>query len=1351
VVVPTTPHIVSSWAKIYGNNETSPSGSTEGRAPIIHIEARAPGQTLDGSEGLPGGMSPKVDPKDDDRGHKRKAEGQLELPAAGSREVVCLEEEEKWVKVALLGNNLLSLKAMWQKFENMFYEPMLNVRNLSRFDSNGGGYTIEVCSVRFERIMSDLARIGRDCGLEVCFGKKRDSGRAKAKPVDLLAKTTKATNLLCSWNINGWRSKRVEVEYALRREKPLFLAVQETNLSTEDFVPRVTGYKIIHEPKNSINEATRGNMLCIRRDIPSTSVEGVQGFLTAAKAFGIRSYGSEKSATWTVGSVYLPGRKRLTSYREVRQDLARWMRKRRPLDPVILGGDWNMEPDKLHKWLVKNKLSGWCVFPVAGDDKTWHSPMTGRKFSAIDHVVGTVEALRRCTPVHVDRTWDLSDHWKISCSHRAMVQEIDRMETKPKFDRNGVVKKATEIFGSTYWDVLADMPENNETIISTFIGTANRVAKNLGLVQSRQRHTERSKHIPPELKRAFEQRRRAYGEYLTCYDPQEKRGQWDYYLFLKKEAKTALREFNRNNFTAWVQAGCERVRSHDSKGTWQWINQTSGKSSREAGHGLAIKSKAGKLLCGAKKVTAAWKEHFEGLAADVTGHSMSKSFWETRLADLEEKPEWDDLNDDLTFSEVGEVVRSLQNGKATGDDSIPGEFYKAMLGEDTGIPTSSASKTLFRIIEQVWLQGVPEVWQRASIISIPKKGDLTDTNNYRGISLINLGVKIAAKIMANRISRLAEKNGNLCPEQFGFRKKEECVALYATLLDTCQRRSNDGKPTFVAFLDIQKAYDTVPIWALLTKLSKLGIRGHALRFIENLYLTSKANVRCGENETETFEILRGVRQGCPLSPILFNLFINELMAGSEDTGVDIIGTGGKLGGGLFADDAAGLAESAEMLQAFCHKASAWAGRFEMNFGIKKCGVMVVGPSQGVPDPTIYLQGEILPVVDEYRYLGIMFTKDLSLARHVRSKSTGVRLATLRYLPFLRNHAIPVAFRLNFLKCVIVSAALHGAELLGNNIAQLNDLQRAVNHAMKIVAGVKGTSPSICADALSREFNIPPVAASCILRRMKAWRKWITLPTKVHEIIQEQAVNKKDTWAKRTRTIFNKLQMQGCSLSEMKEKVHKHYWEGRHSTTKRMKEYTKFNMATSSEYLRGCYSSTNQRANTWLIRARCGYLPDFARAVAAGFLPKHFGGMCLSCGEEGAADFGHILLECPLFDNLRVETGLQKVINFLRIRVMDEESVESYSTVIIAGLFGGSLSGDQDFALEWAESKPQSGNRLVGEFLRISIPRLQQCIRETVQSSRTQVRDSFQSSRSPTGMAVRDTARAFNVHGGVLVD
>ena len=136
-------------------------------------------------------------------------------------------------------------------------------------------------------------------------------------------------------------------------------------------------------------------------------------------------------------------------------------------------------------------------------------------------------------------------------------------------------------------------------------------------------------------------------------------------------------------------------------------------------------------------------------------------------------------------------------------------------------------------------------------ITIPKKLWSIWLWQLSSISLNN-GIKLVSKIVSKRISEYGLKNNFIRPEQFGFRNKEESINWFISIRKICQRRKNNNKETYLAFLDLKKAYNSVPIGNILYKLDTLGIRGKCYQFIKNLYLTSKASVKIDDQYSESF-------------------------------------------------------------------------------------------------------------------------------------------------------------------------------------------------------------------------------------------------------------------------------------------------------------------------------------------------------------------------------------------------------------------------------------------------------------------------------------------------------------------
>lgn len=244
--------------------------------------------------------------------------------------------------------------------------------------------------------------------------------------------------------------------------------------------------------------------------------------------------------------------------------------------------------------------------------------------------------------------------------------------------------------------------------------------------------------------------------------------------------------------------------------------------------------------------------------------------WKNHKENIKNKFEKIDILRDIEKEEWKQIIGSLKRNKTGGVDRIINKQIK--FGPD------NLKEAIREIVEIVIKKGeLPESWKRTRVHTIYKKGDENDPDNYRGISLLPTMYKIMSKIIARRLINIAEET-NMIDETQGVAKLGFSAFNEARTLHNVIEDANDNERELqVMYIDITKAYDRVETWALKEILEEIGLPEKVRNLLVEINKGLVGSTNTDFGETKTFNIKRGLRQGCPLSPLIFCLIIEPLL------------------------------------------------------------------------------------------------------------------------------------------------------------------------------------------------------------------------------------------------------------------------------------------------------------------------------------------------------------------------------------------------------------------------------------------------------------------------------------------
>lgn len=468
------------------------------------------------------------------------------------------------------------------------------------------------------------------------------------------------------------------------------------------------------------------------------------------------------------------------------------------------------------------------------------------------------------------------------------------------------------------------------------------------------------------------------------------------------------------------------------------------------------------------------------------------------------------LNSDITLTEMLRALKRLHPGRAAGPDGLRAEFLKYASWEvRSGRSYSEVhllAPVLVALFQQLFSHGLyVRSWSSATLSPVFKKGDATNLDNYRAIAVGSVFGKLYAVLLDARLSVCAERHNWRAEGQAGFRpgkSTSDHIFVLRHLVEKAQL--SPGPPLFCCFVDFKKAYDLVRRDLLMQRLAELGVHGHMLEAITQMYwevpLVPKHDGTLGASINSTC----GVKQGDPLSPLLFGLFIDEfeswlsgrLPAAGVQMGTKLVQML------LYADDMALLARSPGELQQMLDLLAEFSDAKHMVVSVPKTEVVVFRKPASRPQPNWQwtYKGERVQQSAEFRYLGIIFHETRGVSAAISSLATAARRAMWAMLSrFKMARMVDINLKLSMFSSLVLPIMEYCGEVWGPGLlssadgwagACNNELQRVQNLFLRQLGHLRST---VSTQIMHTELCKEPVARGWVRASVALWERLQAAP------------------------------------------------------------------------------------------------------------------------------------------------------------------------------------------------------------------------------------------------------------------
>jgi ribonuclease HI len=831
---------------------------------------------------------------------------------------------------------------------------------------------------------------------------------------------------LLSWNCHGFKHRVSDFRDLINHYQPACIAVQETYLS-DTKTAKIRRYTTLRKDYVDGDRASGGVALFISHDYPYSPLTLQTDLQAIAARIQIHTL-------ITVCCIYLPPNIAIS------QHSLNSLVDQLPT-PFIIMGDLNGHnpiwgsPDVNHRGRQVEKLLSdhdLCLFNT-NEITYFHSP--SRTYHSIDLSICSPQ-IRPFWSFTVDPDLHDSDHFPIILTHTISNsnQRISR------YILDSADWKSFRNLANITVDMVMNNPINEAVrlVTCTIISAADATIR-----KSSTRPRKQTKPWWDEnCKKTYKEKRKAFCIFKR-YPTTE-----NFTVYKKTKAifRRTLRLSQRDSWRNYVSSISSTT---SSKQVWDKVRRCSGVYPNTQIH----------ILKHNNQTISSVNEIANTIASTLAQISSSDNYQPSfkRIKTIAEKSPIDfstnlqlHYNTNFTHFELDRAFKSTHKS-SSGPDNISYAMLKNL--------SSTSLSNLLLLFNRIWQEHTfPTSWRMAVVIPILKPGkDPTNPLSYRPIALTNCMCKILEKMVNNRLIYYLEKNNCLSKHQSGFRRGR-CTIDNIVDLERRVRNAFVKRNHLVAvFFDIEKAYDRTWRYGILKNLFNHDLRGNLPIFIQNFLLLRHFKVRIGNTVSENFIQEEGVPQGSVLSVTLFIVAINDILNQIPFS----------VSGNLYVDDLHISCAGTNMnfierqLQRAINKIVKWSG--ENGFTLcpsKTYGVHFCRKRGLHPDPEILFAGVTINMLNEVKFLGVVFDRKLTFLPHIlyTRKKCEKALNIIKVLSSTSWGADRGSL-LKIYKSIILSRLDYGSEVYGSaRKSVLNRLNTVHHSGLRLCSGAFRTSP-----------------------------------------------------------------------------------------------------------------------------------------------------------------------------------------------------------------------------------------------------------------------------------------------------